>query len=191
VTNRTWLAALFRSFTKKAGWVGGVIALIGIAASILDVASAPTKYVHVAPTADDPSGVVNTAGIVGWRAAGLILGIFVVVFGFYLLSGWVGLRSGNAEKRAAQIKRLTEALDEALTTIGSIQFEVEEGQRVLAQIQRDIVTNKDLAELTVDQSKAVEELVRKELKRERLPALWIQILVGIALFAFGALLSHL
>jgi len=82
-------------------------------------------------------------------------------------------------------------LDEALTTIGSIQFEVEEGQRVLAQIQRDIVTNKDLAELTVDQSKAVEELVRKELKRERLPALWIQILVGIALFAFGALLSHL
>ena len=183
--------ASIRSFTKSKGWVGGVIVLLGVAVIVVDLAQAPTTYKHFAPTADYPNGIVGTTELDGNRITMLVVAAVLAFFGLIFFVYWSEYRSSTANKRATRIKKLTEALNEAMKTITSIQIEVEEGQRALAHLQSEISTNRDLAQLTSEQSKAVEELVRKELRHERWPALWVQLLIGVLLIGVGVLISHL
>jgi hypothetical protein len=125
-----------------------------------------------------------------WQIALLALAIIMMFIGLIFFSVWADYRNRKSNQRVAQVKKLSNALDEAMKTISSVRIEVEEGQRVLSRLQSEIATNKDLARLSSEQSKAVEALVRTELRRERLPSLWVQIVVGLLLIGVGISIAH-
>jgi hypothetical protein len=179
-----------RSFVRRRGWVGGMIALFGLGLAFFDLRLTRSTYRQFPPTANEPSGHVGTMHSGAWQVSLLAAAIIAMFCGLLVFSVWAEFRSASSNHRPAQVKKLSDALDEALKTISSVRIEVEEGQKVLSRLREEITTNKDLARLTFDQSKAVEELVRKELRRERLPSLWVQIIVGLLLIGVGILIAH-
>jgi ABC-type multidrug transport system fused ATPase/permease subunit len=183
-------ADAIRSIVRRRGWVGGIVALIAIGLVFLDLRLTRTAYRHFTPTTNNRSGRVGTMHFSVWQFALFAIGIIMMFLGLLFFSVWADVRNGRSNQRSAQVKKLSDALDEALKTISSVRIEVEEGQRVLNRLQKEITTNKDLARLTSEQSKAVEELVRMELRRERLPSLSVQIVVGLLLIGVGILIAH-
>jgi len=183
-------ADAFRSFVRRRGWFAGIVALIGAGLVFLDLRLTKTTYRHFGSTTNSQSGRVGTMHFSTLQIALLAVAIITMFFGLLFFSVWADFRSGRTNQRAAQVKKLSDALDEALKTISSVRIEVEEGQRVLGRLQMEIATHKDLARLTSEQSRAVEELVRKELRRERWPSLWVQIVVGLLLIGVGVWISH-
>lgn len=183
-------AEALRSLARRRGWIAGIVALFGVGLAFLDLKLTSTTYRHFTRTADNPSGRVGTMHFSAWQVAPLIVAIMMMFLGLLIFSAWADARNGKSNMRASQVKKLSDALDEALKTISSVRIEVEEGQRVLGRLQGEIATSKYLARLTSEQSMAVEDLVRKELRRERLPSLWVQMIVGLLLIGVGVLVSH-
>jgi len=179
-----------RSFVRRRGWIGGIVALVGVGLVFLDLGLTRATLRQIQPTVDNPSGRIGTMHFGAWQISLLAIAIIAMFCGLLVFSVWADFRSARSNQRPAQVKKLSNALDEALKTISSVRIEVEEGQKVLSRLREEIDTNKDLARLTSDQSKAVEELVRKELRRERLPSLWVQIIVGLLLIGVGILIAH-
>jgi len=184
-------AESLRSFTRKRGWLGGIGFLVGVGLLTLELGTANTSYRHFAPTADYPNGVVGTLHLGGWRIALIVIAIAMMLFGLLIFSEWSQLRSGSANHRAARVKRLSDALDEALKTIASVRSEVEDGQKILASLQGEIAESSELATLTSDQSKAVNNFLSRALRRERWPSVLLQFVIGLVLICIGVLISHL
>jgi len=179
-----------RSFAVKRRWAGALSFILGTGLLIADLVSAPTTYRHYAPTADYPNGVVGTMHMNGWRYSVLGVAIAMMALGLLAISYSNTFRGSTKERREARIKQLTEALADALQIVDTIQNEVTEGQRLLGSLENEIAANRNLAQLSSEQSKAVTELVRGEVQRERWPGVLVQIVVGVLLIGLGILISH-
>lgn len=164
--------------------------MVGFSLLFVTIETSRQSIQHFTPTATDPSGVLVTHHVNGWRDLVVALAILILFFGLLGFSYWVNNRQRSGNQRTAQIKSLTEALTNASGIIESIEADVLEGQRVLAAIQKEIASNKELAELTGEQSELIASVVRRELKKERKPSLVSSSIIALGGITFGALLTH-
>ena len=192
---KSWTARFNRTIqrtTKKFGWLGGPPIILGIALVVLVNETSPSHNVRVTATADSlsTSVTITDLGTLGW--VGLWVGISLACIGAIPFLLWLAQRQNDSDSRPAQIQALTQSLTTAINTISSINSEVEEGQRVLAELQSRTANQRQLAKLTSEESEAVRNLVGNAVRSERRFAVTSQAVVGvIAGIIAGFLLAHL
>jgi len=179
----------FFSYLVRHWWLGLSMSIVGIGSAVADFNTSPSTVHHYAPTPDYPSGEVVSWDPHGWEIAVFAVGLVVGLLGIVGLFGSLSNRFPSGDTRAARVERLTSALKEAMETIGAIQAEVEDGQRALKTLEGEIAANRDLAQLSETDASAVREFLRREFRRERLPAVWIQLMIGLVLFGLGVAVS--
>jgi hypothetical protein len=158
---------------------------VGFGSAISDYETSPSTTQHFAPTADYPNGEIVNWNPHGWEIAIFVVGLIVGLFGLVCLFGWFNNRFARRATRAERIDRLSSALKEALETIGAIQAEVEQGQKTLEKLESEIAANQGLAQLTETEASAVKEILRGEFRRERMPAIRVQLALGLIFFGLG------
>jgi hypothetical protein len=181
-----------RRVTKRFGWLGGIAFVIGIGLIILVNEISPSHVVRVTPTAQSLATTerINDLGRLGFT--GLWVGIALAVVGVIAFALWLDQRYYRAMSRPAQIQTLTRSLTTAMNVIASINSEVQEGQRVLAELESRTATAEVLAKLSEDQAEAVQNAIDTTIRGERRFALTSQVVIGVvAGLIAGFLLGHL
>lgn len=177
---------------KRYGWLGVPAALLGIGLIILLNVASPSHTIKVTPTALNPTSSVTITDLGRHGFLGLWAGVGLSIVGLILFALWLSQQQYNADSRPAQIRALTKSLTDAMGIIASINSEVEEGQRVLTELESRTADQRELASLTSEESEAVRNLVGSEIRGERRFTLTTQAVVGVvAGLIAGFLLAHL
>jgi hypothetical protein len=123
-----------------------------------------------------------------WTVLSLV-GILVLIGGGLGLGVWLQERDIrlNPESRQRRVTELSMALESALRTVATIKAEIEEGDQLLAELERRTTTSRALARLDDPQVVAVAEQLRGELRAERRFGL----LRDAAFFGLGILVTLL
>jgi ABC-type multidrug transport system fused ATPase/permease subunit len=128
----------------------------------------------------------------GWVfAIGIVSAVLALLFLMLFLDRFINRRP-NPNTRSQRVARLTTALDEAVGTIEGIRREVEEGHALLAQLQSDTEVNRQLSDMSKEQSDAVwktaAEIIRAENRRQMPVNVATQLVVGIVVALVGGIL---
>lgn len=144
--------------------------------------------VAVALNRDEPSGVVSLPTFIL-----TLIGVLLGFAGIVGVSEWVEMRNVRLGKpsRQLQIKELTGALEKAMRVVGTIKAEVEEGDRLLTELERRSDIAQQLARLDDPQVVAVTEHIRGELRAEGRRSLRRDLALGSAFFLLGVLVTLL
>jgi 4-amino-4-deoxy-L-arabinose transferase-like glycosyltransferase len=104
----------------------------------------------------------------GWFLV-VVVGAILLVGGLLSFGIWLDERDIrlNPEGRQRRVRELSTALERALRTVGTIKAEIEEGDQLLAELERRTTTSRELADLNDAQVIAVTEQLRRELRGER------------------------
>lgn len=118
-------------------------------------------------------------------AAGAFLSAFVE-----LLRRFLG-KKREEETIEQRIERLTVSLGEATQLINQIGGEIENRHALVAKLQSDIETYKQIKELSQTQVESVAQLLRGELRKEGQRSFWRNVAVNFGFFVLGAIVSGL
>jgi hypothetical protein len=191
-TRKARFARAVQTNIKRYGWLGGPVGLVGLGLIALVNEISPSHTIKVTPTALSPTTSVSINDLGTRGTFGLWVGVSLAAIGFIVFALWLSQRQYDASNRQSQIAALTNSLHNAMGIIASINAEVEEGERVLIELQSRTADQKELAKLTKEEAEAVRNLVGTEIRGERRFALTAQVIVGIvAGIIAGFLLAHL
>ncbi|MBU0654639.1 MAG: hypothetical protein KJ914_05825 [Gammaproteobacteria bacterium] len=95
------------------------------------------------------------------------------------------VREKNGEPPEERIKRLTNNLKEAISTISEIEKELKERQALAEKVKSDYEIYQKLADLKKEEVDAVTQALRGELREEGNKSLWISIFINLAFFMVG------
>ncbi len=167
-----------------------MIAAVGVAAVVLAGVYGSHSYALPAPIVEN--GNTTTTGSVSawWQIPALAAGVLLVVgAGAALIAR--DQRFRGPQDRAARISRLTAALSEAMATIAQVQREVDEGQRVLAELERDTEVKRQLAQLTTEEAAAVLSKLQDTVRIETTRGTRWSLVIAAAFFGLGIAVSYL
>lgn len=117
----------------------------------------------------------------------IIVGLPALLIGFVLVSNWNTKRKYTRGDTSEKVRRLTQSLKESLAVIDSIKLEIEEGEKLLRNLKKEMGTHKELASLSKNQTVAVEYALAKENRRSTVRDV-ILMLVGVGLGAIIAII---
>lgn len=120
-----------------------------------------------------------------WAWITLVIGIVTFVLGAIGQGEWGKRRRVSRGDRQEMITQLTKSLKEALQTIEAISAEIEDRERVLSQIENELAARKHVAQLTKEETAAVDYMLEKALHRERRPTMLREFVFAVGGFIFG------
>lgn len=115
----------------------------------------------------------------------VLAGIGVGIYGTILLILWDQKRPGKLPSRRRKIEELSKSLRDALTTIDLIKHDVEEGQRVLAELEQDVSVKSQLAQLHAKDAEAVLAQLQITVRSESTRSTWVQFGINLGFFLLG------
>lgn len=132
--------------------------------------------------------VVTTGGteLPGWGVVVLLVGILLVVLSLLLLDEvWRRSRFAKPETRRSKIDRLSASLKDALTVIDDIRREVDDGNRLVTQLEEETKTKRQLAQLSSADAEAVLLQLRETVRAETSRGVWVQFGINALFFLLG------
>lgn len=138
------------------------------------------------PAAEPNPGPPPESDMPTWAVILLALSIFALLFAALAWSQW---REANvwtdADRRRDRIHKLSTSLTQALTDIAAIEREIEQGTRLLEQLETETETKTRLAELSDAEAAAVRDLVQGAVRRETARGTWVSVSAAVVLFFAG------
>lgn len=150
-------------------WSAGALAVIGVFLVFAAVTWDSTEV----PDGNRQYGV--------WGALAVFTAIAVVILAISIFSEWDNRRRYARGDRSVRIKELTDSLETGMKAANALKAEIEEGERVLQDIEQRMTHSKALEGLSQSARDAVVSLLRGELHRYGRRSVWRD--VTIALFS--------
>lgn len=166
-------------------WRGAALAALGVGLVVLGG--------HNSPQSDEAGSDVTTGlppqgtGGSDWWTLVLIAGVVVAVLGILAVAAWREHEQlvRHPNDRRLRIDALTASLKQSLRSIDLIRQEVEDGERLLSELEARIAAHRQVATLTESESAAVREVLRGELRTESRRGLWVDVALGMLFFLLG------
>ncbi len=128
---------------------------------------------------------------IDWQA--LRTGIFAALAGVIVIaaSSYINsLYKPKQQELPEKILTLTKSLNSAAETIGQIEDEIKQRQKLVQTLERDAETASKLSALNKDQLDAVAQVLRSEIKSEERQSFWSAQLLALFYAALGVALSE-